>query len=520
MKFCPLSCVCLSLIALSFAVAAQASGPELTDVVTRTHTIQVQGSTLRYESEAGRVAIADVETGLAHGYMYYTAYRVPSPARRRPLTFVWNGGPGADSSLLHFSAAGPRRVEDGRLRDNEQTWLTDTDLVFVDPIGTGFSRPASTEFAGEFYDTRGDVASVTEFVRAWRLLHGTPDSGLYLAGESWGARRAASVAYALLQRQVRVDGIFLISGGWGLSHEYLDASLRSALPAVDMAAAALHYGKGSAAAGASVEQVRGDVTQWVHRAYAPALLRRDALSDDERRAVIEQLSAYIGVASEAVDARTLVVSPGEFRRRLLKDRGLTPYIFDLRRTAAPGQQNDAAMLDYLRHDIGYRTSLPYIGLEELTQGFAPNGTYPTTVGERWDYATEKLSPEQIKAAMEAAQANGDGPPRLGAPLPATEEALALNPHLRVLIAAGLYDSFLPCAVGEETQRHLPASIAGSIVFRCYAGGHAMYLDAPVRKQVADDVRRFVKTCTRSPDFRACESSDKLPPRALAAGSGR
>lgn len=492
-------CACLTLaIGLVAATQAQAVGTDATDTVTRAQSIRVGGKTLRYEAETGRIAIADVETGVPHGYMFYTAYRVPSAGRPRPLMFVWNGGPGADSSLLHFSAAGPRRADAGRLVDNQDTWLTGTDLVFVDPIGTGFSRPARAEFADEFYGTRGDIASVAEFVRAWRLLHGAEDAALFLAGESWGSRRAASVAYALQSRHIRVEGIFLISGDWGLSHDYLGAALRAALPVVDMATTALHYGKLKPEAGSMVSEVRRSVGQWARSTYAPALTHPEAVGEPERRALIEQLRAYTGLPAETIDARTLSISPGDFRRLLLKDRGQVPYIFDLRRTTPPANDSNTIILRYLRHDLGYRTSLAYIGLEDIAQGFAPDGNYPAEVNERWNYATEKLSPEQIKAAYEAAEARGDGPPKLGAPLPATEETLALNPRLRVLVAGGLYDSFLPCAVGEETQRQLPAGIAHAIAFRCYPGGHAMYLDPPVRQEVARDVRAFVRNAGSAP----------------------
>lgn len=488
-RICTALLSCLGLLA---SLNAGAAGTELTDVVKRAQSMRVHDRPLRYESETGRIAIADVETGEPHGYMYYTAYRLPPRGKTRAVMFIWNGGPGADSSLLHFSAAGPRRAEGGRLLDNEETWLTAADLVFVDPIGTGFSRPTRREYAEEFYSTRGDVASVTEFVRAWLLLHGVVNAPVFLVGESWGSRRAASVAFALLQRHVPVNGLFLISGDWGLSHDYLGAPLRTALSAVDMATTALYYGKSTALAGSSIEQARRTVTQWAKETYAPALSHPDAVTTDERRALVDQLSAYIGVLPGAIDAHTLSVSPGEFRRQLLKDRGQVPYIFDMRRTSPPGRENDAAILHYLRQDIGYRTALPYLGIEELTQGYAPDGNYPASVGERWNYATEKLPEEQVKAAYEAAATRGDGPPKLGAPLPATEEALALNPHLRVLIAEGMFDSFLPCAAGDETKQRLPARITQAIRFRCYVGGHAMYLDAPVRRQVAEDVRTLVR----------------------------
>src|SRR5687768_865284 len=170
------------------ALAAAAAAPALAlpaaeaPVVTQ-HRMTVAGKPLAYTAETGRIAIRDAETGEPRGWMFYIAYRVPSP-KPRPLVFVWNGGPGANSATLHFEVAGPKRGEGGALVDNQETWLTHADLVFVDPIGTGFSRPAKAEYAQSFYGTLGDVASVTEFVRSWRLLHGAEASPLYLIGES------------------------------------------------------------------------------------------------------------------------------------------------------------------------------------------------------------------------------------------------------------------------------------------------------------------------------------------------
>jgi len=263
------------------------------------------------------------------------------------------------------------------------------------------------------------------------------------------------------------------------------------LTAVDMATTALYHGRSAPEAGKTIAELRDTVGRWARDVYAPALSRASSLSDSERQSIVRQLSAYIGVPPTTIDAQKLTVSPREFRHSLLSDQGKEPYVFDMRRTSAPADQSAATIVRYLRHDVGFRTSLPYIGLEEPTQGYAPGGTYSTAVNERWDYATEKLSAEQVQAAIAAASARGDGPPQLGAPLPATVEALAQNPRLRVLVAAGLYDSFVPCAVGEETERRLTAPMASSVRFQCYVGGHAMYLDAPSRRELAQDIRRFV-----------------------------
>ena len=363
--------------------------------------------------------------------------------------------------------------------------------MLVDPIGTGFSRPAKSEYAAEFYGTVGDVASVTEFVRAWRLLRSAEDAPLFLVGESWGAGRAASVGYALEKRGIRVNGLVLISGGWGLTKDYGSSELRNALRVVDMASTALYYGKTAPDLGKDPTAVRRAAEVWVRETYAPALARVKDLSEKERDALLAQLVRFTGLSRDQIDPKSLSITPRQFRTGLLKDQGKELYIFDMRRTSAPEENRASAILHYFRHELGYHTDLPYIGLEDIRQGFAPSGTYPESVNERWDYATAKIAPEELKAAVEAASARGDGPPRLGPPLPATEEALAINPRMKVLVTGGMYDSFLPCAAGSEIERQLPSNLRQSITFKCYVGGHAMYEDPPTRAEVSRDVRALI-----------------------------
>ncbi len=482
-----LSAVLVIILSCPLVAACEDDEPVLTQ-----QQAQIAGKVLKYTAEAGRIAIRDVETGEPHGYIFYTAYRVPSTGAVRPVTFVWNGGPGADSSLLHFSVVGPKLAEGARLIDNPDSWLAATDLVLVDPIGTGFSRPAKAEYGAEFYGTVGDVDSVTEFVRVWRLLHGAEDARIFLAGESWGAGRAAHVGYALEKRGIHVDGLVLISGGWGLNKNYVPAELQSAISIVDMASTALFYRKTAPDLGKDVLEVRQAAEKWVRETYAPALSRIDKLSDSERDTILAQLSRFTGLAKERIDAKTLTISPRQFRTGLLKDQNKEPYVFDLRLTSPPANADAPAILDYFRHDLHYRTSLPYIGLEEMEQGFAPGRIYPESVNARWNYATAKLSLEEVKAAIEEASRKGDGPPRLGPPLPGTEEALALNPRLTVLVAAGLYDSFLPCAIGAEIERQLPPNLHQAVIFKCYVGGHAMYKDAAARAEFSRDVKAMIE----------------------------
>jgi carboxypeptidase C (cathepsin A) len=494
------SALLLAFFVLPSAADNGNSSKKENETVITQQQARIGGKLVHYTAEVGRIAICDVETGEPHGYMGYTAYRIASPTPR-PVTFIWNGGPGADSTLLHFSVTGPKLADGVRLVDNPDSWLPASDLVTVDPIGTGFSRPVKAEYGAEFYGTLGDVASVTEFVRAWRLIHGAEQTPVFLAGESWGAGRAASVAYALEKRGITVNGMVLISGGWALNKSYGSPALQTALRVVDMASAALYYGKtgygktNSGNASPDLEKDRTAVRQaaekWVRESYAPALSRIAELSEAERTAIANQLSRITGLSAEQIDHKTLTITPRQFRTGLLKDQNKEPYIFDLRRTSPPGKEDAPAILNYFRHELGFHTTLPYIGLEEMEQGFAPAGTYPEPVNARWNYATAKITPEELKVAMEDASKRGDGPPRLGPPLPATEEAIALNPHIKVLVAAGMYDSFLPCATGSEIDRQLPANLRSAITFKCYVGGHAMYLDAATRSEFSRDVEALI-----------------------------
>ena len=476
--------------------AAASSRSELHPVPARPvlseHSIRLGDDALRYTAEIGRVAIRDAATGEARGYMGYIAYTIPAEGKAvRPLTFVWNGGPGANSSLLHFEVAGPKRGEGERLVDNAETWLAFTDLVFVDPIGTGFSRPAKAEYAQEFYGTVGDVASVTEFVRAWRLLHGSLEAPIFLAGESWGAGRAASVGYALLEQDIPVRGLVLISGGAGLPEPPIPPELRAALKIVDLAPVALHHGKLDGEVGGNAERVRRSAERWARSVYAPALARAEALSERERTRIVTELARYSGLPADRVDRRTLTFTPRQYLEGLLGAEGKTLNTFDMRLTGEPARPFAAAIGSYLRYELGYLTDLPYAGLAGEARGYAPNGNHPQGVGARWNYATADVSPEAMEKAIREAIERGGGPPKLGPPLPATAEAVELAPELRVLVAAGRFDSLASCTVNAEIERNLPPPLGSAMTFRCYEGGHMFYRDAPSRLRFSRDVAALI-----------------------------
>jgi carboxypeptidase C (cathepsin A) len=497
--------VALALVGLAPALAA-ANPADDAPLVTR-RDLRIGSRELAYTAEVGRIAIRDVADGEPHGYMFYTAYRavprtapqpgsaegLPSAEAPRPMMFVWDGGPGAPSAWLHFNIAGPKLLEGTQLIDNPDTWLAAADLVMVDPIGTGFSRPTRAAYGPEFYGTLGDVASVTEFIRCWLILHDAVGAPVFLAGESWGAGRAANVAYALQTRGIHVNGLALISGGFGLDERYASPSLLQALGVVDMASTALYWHRSAPDVGSDPMTVRRAALAWVRKTYAPALAHLAELSTEERDRIADQLARFTGIAPARIDRRTLLVTPHQFRTELLEGEGKALYLLDGRRTSAPSDAGTPVMLHYLRDSLGYRTDLPYLGLEALTQGFAPTGAYPAVVGEQWNYATAPITPEQLKAAIATAVASGAGPPQLGPPLPGTRQALSLNPHLKVLVAVGMYDPYQQCASGQATEDALPSDLHRAIGFKCYAGGHAMYLDSPsIRAELSRDVLALVE----------------------------
>ena len=478
---------CVALLVAS-DVAAQTES-----LVTTNHTIVINGAPLRYTAHIGRIPIKDADSGEPHGYMGFIAYRVPGRAGARPLTFLWNGGPGANSALLHFEAVGPRRVENGRLVDNLETALAHTDLVFVDPIGTGFSRPTKPEYGTEFYQTNGDVRSVTEFVRAWRLLFDATDAPLFVGGESWGSGRAAAVALGLTRMGVRVRGTILISGGTALRTTQLPRELSLAHRIMQVVPTALHHRRLAPELGKDTAAIHARIKRWAADVYAPALARIDALAEPERDSIARQLSRFTGFPADRIDRRTLQITPRQLLTGYFAAEGKTLNTFDMRRTSGDADSGSAAVIErYLRRDLGYRTDLQYIGLggASLAQGYSPTGTPARSVGARWDYFSGSVSPDSAAVLIRAAAERGGGPP--GPPRePATSLLLEANPSLRVLIAGGNYDSLNNCEATHEQLRRLEPEVRSNITYRCYVGGHMFYRDAESRRQFSADIRALV-----------------------------
>jgi hypothetical protein len=271
--------------------------------------------------------------------------------------------------------------------------------------------------------------------------------------------------------------------------------LRQALRAVDRLAVARHYDLLVDDAGDATTQA---AQTWAREVYAPALEYPELLSAAQRDDLIADLSRFTGMPVDLIDRDTLVVTPRAYREGLLQSSGSVLDVFDMRllreapdsATDENREQRRQRILSYLRQDLGYRTDLPYLDIEPMQSGYAPGGKYPESVGMRWNYATAEVTPEEMEAAIQAAIKHGGGPPQIGPPLPSAAETVELDPRIRVLVAAGLYDSLNSCAANDEIARQLEGVLKQAYQFACYSGGHMMYRDELARQQLARDIREM------------------------------
>lgn len=480
-------------VGVAFSIAATAAFAQTDTIpgvdsgmVTTHHRITLAGKPLAYTARAGIIPIRVNDTGEPHGYIFFVAYVVDRPqgAPPRPLTFAWNGGPGSNALLLHLDALGPRRLVAGAFEDNQATWLAETDLVFVDPIGTGFSRPAKPEYAQEFYGVLGDIAATTELVRAYRTRFDAWDAPLYLAGESYGVWRAAGTAEAIEKGGQRVAGLVLISGGIPLGPVVTD-EMRTAMFIPTRTASAFYHHKLPPDLQADRARALAESERWAKNVYGPALARRDSLTATERTAIVAELSRFTGLDTNLVDRQTLVVDRQFLIDHLLTDRGQGALgRFDTRQVGGPAsvdRRADArrrtAINRYLRNELAFKTDLAYQGLDA---GYSSSAN-PQSVGSRWQY-------DQGDPKVPLIVRNTDGPP--GGTPPWLRRAMDMDSALRTFVATGIYDSLNSCPGNAFALSQLRPADAQRITFRCYEGGHMMYEDRDARLQLARDVARF------------------------------
>src|SRR2546425_8735111 len=284
--------------------------PEEPPVITK-HEVHVGGRTLRYTATVGMIPIKNRE-GETEARIFFMAYTLDDAGGRgrRPLTFSFNGGPGSASVWLHLGAIGPKRVPmnpDGtmpappyQLVDNEYTWLTQSDLVFIDPVGTGYSRAVRPELASKFFGLQGDIESVGEFIRMYLTRYERWTSPLFLAGESYGTTRASALSGYLIDRGIAFNGIMLISTI--MNFETTNFAPGNDIPYVmflpSYAATAWYHKKlGSDLQAKPVAEVAAEAESWASNEYTLALEKGDKLSGQERQDAISKLSRFTGLSA-------------------------------------------------------------------------------------------------------------------------------------------------------------------------------------------------------------------------------
>ena len=458
-------------------------------VVTH-HELELDGRKLVYSATVGRMPIID-EEGEIDALMSYTAYTLDgAEPGKRPLMFSFNGGPGSPSLWLHLGALGPYRIPMGddatmppppySVVPNLFTWLEHTDLVFIDPVGTGYSRAKNKEAAEKYWGVKADVESVSEFIRMYLTRCERWGSPLFLVGESYGTTRAAGISGYLVDRGVAFNGIVLVSSILNFQtarfHKGNDLPYLLFLPTYT--ATAFYHGKLDKKLGSDLIQTLREVEAFAMGEYASALSQGDLLPKDQRQQVVEKLARYTGLKPEFVDNTDLRIHIWMFCKELLRDQKRTVGRLDSRfkgiedpmRMASDSPEHDpsmsalmppytAAYNHYNRSVLGYKTDLPY----EIFGG----------VKKPWNWGSA-----------------GDGHPDTSESL---RKAMAKNPHMKVYIASGYYDLATPYWATEYTLAHmgLDPEVRGNVTTGYYESGHMMYIHEPSLEQFRDEVAAFI-----------------------------
>ena len=457
-------------------------------VVTK-HEIRAGGKALKYTVTTGMMPIKS-RTGEIEAQIFFMAYTLDNagPASQRPLMFSFNGGPGSSSVWLHLGALGPKRVkmlDDGgmpappyRLVDNEHTWLDQTDLVFIDPVGTGYSRAATPELGKKFFGLSGDLQSVGEFIRLYLTRHQRWSSPLFLVGESYGTTRASGLAGYLIDRGIAFNGIVLVSSI--MSFQTARFAQGNDLPYVlflpTYTATAWFHKKLPSDLQQNLRKTLDEVEKWALTEYTTALAKGDLLTREERQEVIDRLARYTGLSKTYIDNMNLRIEIMRFDKELLRDQKRTVGRLDSRfkgmDALAASERPDfdpsmaairppytALFNDYVRSDLGFKSDLEYY---ILGGGIGA-----------WDWGVNNGYADTSEALR---------------------SAFAKNPYMKLFVASGYYDLATPYFATEYTLNHmgLDPSLRGNIKSAYYEAGHMMYIETRSLAQLKKDLAAFMQ----------------------------
>jgi carboxypeptidase C (cathepsin A) len=450
------------------------------------------GKPISYVATASTIDLKDPK-GDVGARIFYVAYTAEgSNGRQRPVTFVFNGGPGSSTLWLHMGSFGPVRVETSdaeptppppyRIVDNSETLLDKTDLVFVDAVGTGFSRIVGKGEPKGYYGVDPDIAAFSQFIERWVNANNRWNSPKYILGESYGTMRGCAVVHALERRGMAFNGIILVSSFLNGFDEWGDRAAILYLPT--MAATAWYHRKLQDAP-PNLTDFLLEVRAFAVGEYAQALQKGDALDVPTRAAIAKRLHRYISVPEPLLLNANLRYDSSRFAKELLRDERRTVGFLDTRfrgidRDAAGERpEYDAAntafnsaftgaVNSWLRETLGYRT-------DELYKAVAYEDIH------EWDMHHRGMPMPDVTQDL--------------------REVMTVNPHLRVFAANGYFDFSTPFFETEYALSHmgLDPKLLKNITYGYYPSGHMMYLHEPSLRQMRADLARFYDDGSSKPE---------------------
>lgn len=463
-------------------------------------TVVVGGQTVEYDAVVGSIILRD-DQDEPIGEMFYTSYSRTGvrDTSRRPLMFAYNGGPGSSSFWLHMGVMGPRRVRTPTtdhaspapypIQDNPFTLLDKTDIVMVDPIGTGFSRPLGETEGTTFWGVDEDARSIAQFIQRYLSQNRRWNSPRYLLGESYGTLRSAVLAGTLQRANIDLNGIVLVSAVLDL--QTLVFSPGDDLPYVvnlpSYAATAWYLEALPGTRPPELQPFLAEVEEFALTDYATALLAGGRLSENERSRILDRLEAYTGLRRDYLEKANLRVTAPEFEKELLRDHGLVVGRLDARFTGPTGDLLDrtptqdpqssaisgayaSAWNTYLRDELGYDGEREYV----------PSGNVRPW---NWEHGPDV----------------GFGQTGLTNVGPDLVRAFERNPNLEVLLVNGLYDLATPYFAAVWTMDHLglPPDLRDNIQRADFEAGHMMYVHEPSLQIWKETLDAFIERTSGS-----------------------
>lgn len=457
------------------------------EVITE-HSITIKGKTLPYQAIAGTYQLKD-EQGPVKASFFYTAYKVHENkgSKPRPIAFCFNGGPGSSSVWLHMGIIGPKRVSlvdevfnqpPSGYVDNEFSLLDVADLVFIDPVSTGYSRAAAGEDLKQFHGVDEDVKWMSEFVRLFVTRHDRWDSPKFLIGESYGTVRAVAMA-SYLQEEMRMylNGIVLIS--CILDFQTMDKLDRSNdLPYVlylpTYTATAWYHKKLSPELQQDLKRALKESEEFAINEYSVALLKGNLLSLEKRQEIAAKLSDYTGLSSDYIKESDLRITIFRFAKELLRKENLIVGRFDSRYLGIDSDKLSeffeydpsfnaflasftSAFNQYVRADLKWKQDENYRILAEV---------------DPWNYGKARNKYLSLSGVL--------------------ADTMIQNPSLHVFVGSGYYDLATPYFCTEYSLNHLnlPRPIDANLTVRRYHAGHMMYVHPSSLVKMSDDLHDF------------------------------